>query len=1120
MADDITSWLEELGLGKYASIFAENEITVDALPHLTESDLKELGLPMGPRKIIATAIADLAAPTSLSEQAGLDKSSGRRGEAERRQLTVMFCDLVGSTALSERLDPEDMRDVIRDYQNSVAGEIARFEGHVAKFMGDGVLAYFGWPEAHEDDAERAVRAGLSIAGSVARLTAPSGESLAARIGVATGLVVVGDLTGEGAAQEEAVVGDTPNLAARLQDIAKPGAVVVAPSTQHLLADLFELEELGRRKLKGIGAPVQAWRVAAERTAESRFEAVHGRALTPFVGREQEVALLLDRWRMAKEGEGQVLLLSSEAGVGKSRIVEALRDGLGDEPHTRLRYQCSPHHTNSALYPVINQLMFAAGFGPDDTTDNKFDKLETLLAPATGNVADVTPLFADLLSLPFGNRYPPLDLSPERQKEKTLAALIDLLTTLAAREPVLMIFEDAHWIDPTTREWIDSTIGRTENLAVLLVITHRPEFQSDWAGHTHVTTLSLNRLGRRHCLAMVDRLTVGKRLPEEVRDEIVAKTDGVPLFVEELTKTVLESGLLDDQGDHYALTGPLPPLAIPATLQDSLMARLDRLASVKDLAQIGAAIGREFSHDLLAAVAQIGDDELNDALDKIVAAELLFRRGMPPRATYLFKHALVQDAAYESMLRSRRQELHARIAQVLEVRFPEQAEMAPEVLAHHYTEAGLAEPAVENWLRAGRRAAERSANKEAIAHLRQGLGLLTTLPETPERHRQELALQTSLGPAVLATKGWGAAEAKQAYDRARELCRHVGDAAQLFTALWGIWLYHTARGEAQTARDLGGELLSLAEQQGDPELTLQAHHAAWGGVTLLGEFESALDHVEQGMAIYDPGQHRSHAMRYGGHDPGVCGRAQGAIILWMLGYPDRAQDSAHQAMALARELSHPPSVAHALFWTTWVHQFRRQPRVVLECAEALVEVAREQSLASYLTYGTLFKAWSLVAEGSLKEGIPQMQKVLGDFLAPGEGMGTAYFRSFLAEGYGRAGLAEQGLREIDKALRFIESTGEKFWRAETHRLKGELLMSKSAGAHVEAEPYFQDAIATARNQGSKSLELRATTSLARLRRRQGRAKEARDLLAPLYGWFTEGFDTADLKEAKELLDELS
>jgi class 3 adenylate cyclase len=791
---DIAIWLRGLGLQRYEPAFRESEITAAVLPELTEADLKELGLPLGPRKLLLKAIASL--PNRLEpEPAPGPKATFR--EAERRQLTVMFVDLVGSTALSAKLDPEDMREVIRAYQNTVAGEIGRLEGHVAKFMGDGVLAYFGWPRAHEDEAERAVRAGLVVAHAVGQLETPTSEALAARVGIATGLVVVGDLVGEGAAQEEAVVGETPNLAARLHGLAEPGQIVIAEGTRRLLHDLFDLADLGAQRVKGIAKPVAAFLVLGERPLQSRFEAHSGPALQPMVGRDQELALLLERWSQAKSGEGQGVLLVGEAGIGKSRISRALLDALADEPHFRVRYQCSPYHTDSALWPVIQQLNHAAGLHPDDPVEVKLDKLEVLLDQANGRNA--APLIADLLGLDGSARYAALAITPEAQRTRTLEALVHQLLGLAARQPVLLILEDAHWIDPTTLELSEQCLDMISDARVLMLLTSRPDRQPDLAAHPHVTRFTLNRLGRGGVEAIVVRLS-GGNLPAETIDAIIARTDGVPLFVEELTKAILDAG----------------EVTIPASLYDSLMARLDRIPEVKEVAQIAACIGREFDYALLAAVVDRSEPDLQYALDRLTAAELIFRRGRPPEATYTFKHALVQDAAYQSLLRRRRQEFHLQVGRALEQRFSKRAAAEPEVLAHHFTEAGDAEAAVPYWQCAGERAAQRSANSEAITHLSRGLELARKLEGTMDQLRRELDMTMALASASVTVKGWTSPDTLAVYLRARKLAEQTGDRSHVTIIDWGEYSGRVWRGETDIA--LRGAEAALQRTEGGGDVT--------------------------------------------------------------------------------------------------------------------------------------------------------------------------------------------------------------------------------------------------------------------------------------------------------------
>jgi predicted ATPase/class 3 adenylate cyclase len=1125
---DVAVWLRELGLERYEQAFRDNDIDSEILASLTAEDLTAIGVTsVGHRRKLLVAIAALAAEPSEPAEAAptaapapAREPEGRRparSEAERRQLTVMFVDLVGFTPLSRGLDPEDLREVLRVYQDTVAGEVARYDGHIARLIGDGVLAYFGYPRAHEDDAERAVRAGLALTAAVGKLAA-DGDPLAARIGIATGLVVVGDLTGE-AEDKDAVVGETPNLAARLQELAEPGAVVVAPGTRRLLGGLFELVQLEERELKGFAEPVRAWRVVRESAAESRFEAFHGERLARLVGREPELGILLERWAWAKDGDGQVVLLSGEPGIGKSRITRELDERLLPEPHARLSYSCSPFHTNSALHPMLQQLERSAGFDRDDPAERKLDKLEAILGPAAEPHAEVAALLAHALSIPVGDRYPALELSPQQEKQRTFQVLIARLCGFAAAGPVLMIFEDAQWIDPTTQELLGLITAQVESLPVLLLITFRPEFRPPWAGLAHATSLTLNRLGQRQGALLAQQVAGEKALPAEVLSDIVAKTEGVPLFVEELTKAVLESGVLEETGDAYVLAEPLRSLAIPNTLQDSLMARLDRLAPTKEIAQIGAVIGREFSYDLIRAVSRRSESELDRALTDLVNSELVMRRGAPPDATFVFKHVLVQDAAYASLLRDRRRHLHARIAIVLEEQSPQTLEQQPELIAHHFGEAGLFEQAATYWLRAGQRAAEHSANTEAITHLMRCVEVLERLPDTPERARRELTCQLALGPALLATRGWSALQAVNAYRRARDLAEQLGEDRERFNALWGLWLFHTTRGEIEVAAGLTDELFAIAERLDDPALRLQAHHAAWADSSWLGDPKTARDHVRQGLAIYDPEAHRAHALLYGGHDPGVCGKGQGGLSLWLLGYPDQAMESVREAIVLAEQLEHAPSLAHALLWTMLCHQFRREAPAALASSERLIALAAEQELQLYGAGGLVVRGWALVSEGRGREGLAELHRGLDAYAAIEIGLLSSYFKAALAESCHRTGEAESAMMAIDDALSLAARTAEHFWEAAMLHLKSEIFLSFDPPDQAQAEASLQAAIDLARKQGGKSLELRATTALARLRAGQGRRAEARDLLAPVYGWFTEGFETADLRDAKALLDAL-
>jgi class 3 adenylate cyclase/predicted ATPase len=1097
---DIAAWLREQGLERYIQAFEANDVDAAVLRTLTADDLKELGVTsLGHRKKLLEAIAALAGLPStapLGEAlATAPETPPARQEAERRQLTLLFCDLVGSTELSARLDPEDMRDVIRAYQIAVAGEIGRFEGHVAKFMGDGVLAYFGYPRAHEDEVERAVRAGLALADVVGRLKAPTRQALAARVGIATGQVVVGDLVGEGAAQEQAVVGETPNLAARLQGIATPGQVVIAATTRRLLGAGFELEELGERELKGISEPVQAFAVTGERPVESRFEARSGPTLLPMVGRDQELALLLERWTQAKGGEGQGVLLVGEAGIGKSRVSRALLDAVADEPHNRVRYQCSPYHTDSALWPAIQQLNHAAGLGVDDPVETKLDKLEVLLGRAGGR--DAAPLIADLLNLEGDTRYGPLDLEPQVQRSRTLAALVDQLLGLAARQSVLVVLEDAHWIDPTTLELIEQCLDRIAAARVLILLTSRPDRQPQLAAHPHVTRLTLNRLGRAGVEAIVARLGAD-HLPSVTIDTIIARADGVPLFVEELTKAVLETG----------------ETSIPASLHDSLMARLDRIPEIKEVAQTAACIGRDFDYPLLAAIADRPDADLAAALDKLAAAELIYCRGRPPEAGYTFKHALVRDTAYASLLRRRREEIHARIARTLEREFSSLAEASPELLARHFTEASLIEQAIPFWLAAGEKVARRSANVEAIEAFRKGLDLVEKLPEDAQRNEKELAFQLALGPVLMAAKGLVGADVGKAYVKARELCELLEAEDKLWPVVFGLWRFHLIRGEVQMAKERAHELSLLAKR--DQRLSIPASWAEGAALFWSGEPHLAQPHFEQVVEAYESERHHALASQCAA-DPGVVCNGFLAWTLWMRGYPEQALNAANLAMILAQAVAHPHSVVWATCFSAQLRFFCRDLPAALSQSAATIELANELVFPHHLDHARAVRGWALVEKGHATEGAQLVRQSLDASLRRGQRVMHHWCLAALARASLAFGDASAALGLTSEALEVIGRTGARWWESELHRLRGELLMLRETAM---AQASFEEAIEVARRQCAKSLELRAATSLARLWAEHGERQKARDLLAPLYAWFTEGFDTADLKDARALLDELS
>ena len=1043
--------------------------------------------------------------------------------AERRQLTVMFCDLVGSTRLSAELDPEDLRGVVRAYQETCAEVIARFEGYIAQYLGDGLLVYFGYPLAHEDDAQRAVGAALGIREAMARLNTRLERDkrvrLAVRLGIHTGLTVVGEM-GASPRQEPLALGETPNIAARLQELAEADSVMVSATTHRLIRARFACRELGVRALKG-GSFVHAYQVTGERQDQGRLDETAD-PLVPLVAREQELALLLERWEHVTEGLGQVVVLTGEPGIGKSRLLAELRKRAADTPHGRLEARCSPYYRHTPLYPVVELLQGVAQWAREDGADDRLGKLEAVLARHSMPLPEVVPLMASFLSLPLPDRYLPVtSLSPERQKQKTLEAVLGLLLAMAAQEPLVLIVEDLHWVDPSTLEFLTLLLDQAPSARIFTLLTARPEFHSPWTPRSHITQLTLNRLTRKQTDLMVERVEGGKSLPVEIRRQIVDKTDGIPLFVEELTKSVLESGLVRHEGDRYEPAGLPPSLAIPATLQDSLMARLDRLGAAKEVAQLGAVLGRAFPYELLRAVSPVDEAALANGLGRLIEAELLHQRGLPPKPTYVFKHALIQEAAYQSLLKATRQEYHRRIAEVVSDQFPDVAETQPELLAHHYTEAGIGAEAVPYWYRAGQRAIERAANVEAIGHLSRGLDALERLPDDAERARLELDLQIALGPALMTTKGYGAPEVARAYARARELCRRVGEAPQLFAALRGLWEYYWLRAtDVRTVLELARELYDVAERAGDSALRVVAHDVMGDTSLCLGEFRAARSHMEQGIALYDPRRHSTLAFRYGGYDPGMACRCLGGHALWYLGYPDQALGLSREGLALARELSHPPSLAFALGHAGILHQLRREAPLTLERAEESMTLSTKEGFALWPAFAAILKGWALVQQAQGSEGIAMMRQGLDGYRVAGGELERPLWLAMLADAYQAVGRPEEGLATLDEALAGVRETGVRFTEAELHRLKGDLLLAQAGSSVSQAEGCFRQALDIAVSQRAKSLELRAATSLSRLLRSQGHREEARRTLAGVHRWFTEGFATGDLQDARTLLEELS
>ena len=800
---EIADWLEKLGLGQYAQHFAENDITFAILPDLTDQDFIELGVAsLGHRRQLLRAIAK----QDRLEQGTPGTGIAPRDIAERRQVTVMFSDLVGSTALSARMDPEDLREVISAYQKCVAETVRRFDGFVAKYMGDGVLVYFGYPQAHEDDAERAVRAGLELIAAVGALK--SAVQLQTRVGISTGLVVVGDLVGSGEAQELGIVGETPNLAARIQAAAAPDSLVVSEATWRLAGPAFEYEDLSLRELKGIPGTVRLWRVIGEGAARGRFDARLIRGLAPLVGRSEEIALLRHRWAYASDGDGQLVLLSAPAGVGKSRLTQAFRESLDEVRPTCLQLFGSPFHTNSAFYPFIRSLEWMSAIVRTDPPLRKLEKLEAVLRPAQAGDSDAVPLMAALLSIPFGERYPVLQINEQVQKQRTMEVIEQQVVQLTGIGPALILVEDAHWMDATSLQLLDRIIRRVVDLPVMIVVNFRPEFAPPWSELGHTTMLKLNHLSRRQVVDLIGKLTHGKALPEAIVEQIVGKAQGIPLFVEEITRSVLESGDLEESEGRYVLRHSVREFAIPPTLQDSLIARLDRLGAAKDVAFTAAIIGREFSYELIKAVSPLATEPLQEGLAHLVRSDLLGQRGTPPQAHYTFKHALIQDAAYQAVLKARRRELHRKIADILADRFPEVAESEPELLAHHYSEAGVPDRALEYWRVAAARGASGLAYVEALGHIAKAGTLIEGLPPGRERDEWELGFLVIEGPSRMALDGWDSRPAKLLYDKARATAERLGRPAEVFRSVWGLWMGAHSSGNHGKAREHLHEIFRL------------------------------------------------------------------------------------------------------------------------------------------------------------------------------------------------------------------------------------------------------------------------------------------------------------------------
>lgn len=1115
---DVAGWLRALGLEKYQATFCEHEITAAVLPNLSADDLKDLGIaPVGHRRRLLDAIALLRAGNepvsvpSLGEPQAIGQPT-----AERRQISVMFCDMADSTTLSTRLDPEDLSAVIRGYQSCVAATIARFGGFIARYVGDGALIYFGWPEAHEGDAERTVRAALAVIAAIDQ--APiHGQCLRVRIGIATGLVVIGAPIGSGDARQQTAIGETPNLAARLQGLAGASGIAIDETTHRQLGRLFEYRDLGKLELKGFPSPVSVWLVLGEVRGASRFEALHAATLAPLIGRDGELALLEWCWQQAIGGEGQAILVTGEAGIGKSRLIAALEQRLESARPTLLRYFCSPDQTDVALHPVIAALRHEADITSGDTDAAQLAKLRALLAP-TSIAADDIALVADMLSIPLRHRPLILDASPQTRKVRTFAALVARLRSLSRSNLLLVVLEDAHWADASSIEFFNAAIPALMDIPALLVISSRSDDTRTRIGGEGIRTLTLPRLSGRHAAALASSITTEAKLPPALLNRIVEQSDGIPLFVEELTKTVLETASFDGADPT--------PLAVPASLQASLLARLDRIPAAKELAQIGAILGREFSHTLLTVIADLPELTVHHGLQQLVNSGLAIRDGSAPEANYIFKHALIRDTAYGMLLRSRRRELHARAADALEKQSPDLRERQPELLAHHYTEAGLVEPAIAFWVKAARRSVARSAMIEAAAQLRQALALVPELPEGQARLRQELELQGTFGGVLFELHSWADGLAAQAYTRALELAEQLEDVGAMIPVLSGLVTYYAGQCQYRTASDIAVRLLNAAERGDDPSMQMVAHRSMGLCLHWIGDATGALGHFDRVLALYDPERDR-HLATLLGFDARIQAAFLSCFDLLVLGRLDQALKRFELARLQLGDTDHMHSRAFAYGYGGMFSLFKQDRQLAFSQLTESFELATKHHFVAWegissMLLGSVFMAPEDGAAGlaqaiagynryTLRTGLPQDDT--------GRALNSTYYRALLSRACEAAGSLSEARIHLDAAISAAEETGECWFEPELHRLKGELLLRWYPDEEAHAEAALRLAVERAARRNALFWELRGSLSLAKLLVSLDRPDQARHTLAPVYHMFTEGLDWPDLCEAKTLLGSL-
>ena len=1112
---DLAEWLDRHGLGQYAKIFAENNIEYSILPDLKEGDLEKLGVSLGHRKKLLRAIETSTAEhqpagstTSISNSTTSPSALLQQREAEFRQITVVFCDLVGSTQISEALDPEDLKKLIDAYRAECGTAIGRYGGEVARYFGDGVMAFFGWPRAHEDDALRAIHAALEIVSRVSKVSEPI--ALACRVGVCSGPVVVGEIANSTASWSMDAVGETPNIAARLQTLATANTVLISESTRRLVSTAFDLHDLGLQKLRGITEPVHVHRVLAARNAASRFEAAHAESLTPLIGRSSELSLLLDRWRKVKDGDGQVMLLSGIPGVGKSRLLYELKSHIREEPHNFLLHQCSPYHSQSAFFPVIEQIEQAAQVTVREADASKIAKLQAYLPRLNDGSTEPLTLIARLLSISVENHHEHLVLTPQQIKNRTINVLVDMLLAFALQRPTVCVFEDAHWLDPSTLELLELIISRIEHARVLLIVSCRPEFRPAWVAHPNITIHSLTRLSHTEVKSMVRDLLRGGSVTPQLIDQIIQKTDGVPLFIEELTSSILAAPSRTRDSSERTTQPAL--LKVPETLSDALMERLDRVAPSCRLAQIAAVIGREFSYDLLSAASQIDEDDMQTALSLLEQADIIYRVSISPSVRFAFKHALLRDAIYDSLLRSRRQLIHADIATILERDYPELTETQPEVLAQHYQEAGNHQLAIRCWLASGQRSLTRSANIEAIASFRMALQILNVLPETPDRKKQEIAVQLALGIPLIAVKGYASADSHEAFSRAHALCQQFGNIPEYFQALFGLWGHSWMSGKNDDALRMADEFLSRARLLSEIVPLMVAHRMMGSTLLTAGDFQSSVNHFEETIRLSISTRKQPLNNLYM-VEPQVASLLLLSWDLWFLGHPDQSLSRVSEALALAEELGHPYTVAFAYYMASVVHLLRGDASRAFEAAGISLETSQEQRFSLYGILSRISQGRAIADLGRLDEGRAEISQGIEEAQSNGVGFMAPMMDSWLADTYSKTGENEYALSIVERAL--AKTCGGRSWELELHRQRAQILLELDPSQVREAESQFKKSIEVARSQNAKSMELRAVTKSCRNLAEARKDCEAGALLEPVWRWFDEGADTADVRRAREI-----